>query len=650
MTGTIAPYGSWKSPVTPESLVEAAVRLSDVQVAGDQVYWNEGRPSEAGRQVIVRLDPRAGPEDVLTEGMSARTQVHEYGGRCYAVRDQTLVFSNWVDQRLWAMPSGGDPAPLTPEPPAPRAHRYADPVITPDGRWVVCVRERHQDSGQVDNDLVAISLDPGRPDQEPRPLAGGHDFYSAPRLSPDGRRLAWITWNQPHMPWDQSELWLAELTPDATIGSPTAVAGRPGESVTQPRWSPAGVLHYASDRTGWWNLYDEAGTALCPLDAEFAEPDWTFGNSSYTFLADGTLVATWSGPDGTHLGLVEAGRPVVTTLPFTRFASVQAAGAGVACIAASPTSAPAVVRLDPAGGQFDVLRRSQDPRLDEAFISVPEAIEFPTGEAETAYALFYDPRNPGFAGPDADRPPLVVILHGGPTGQAASVLSLAVQFWTSRGFAVADVDYRGSSGYGRAYRRRLDGSWGLVDVEDCAAVVDHLAKLGRIDGKRAVIRGGSAGGFTTLAALAFTDVFAAGASHFGVADLELLARDTHKFEARYLDGIVGPWPATAEEYQRRSPIHHVDQITSPLILFQGLEDAVVPPAQSQLMYDALRRRGVPVAYLAFEGEQHGFRQAATIIAVAAAELAFYGRVFGFEPDGADRSLTIANEDALSPPA
>jgi dipeptidyl aminopeptidase/acylaminoacyl peptidase len=650
MPVTIAPYGTWKSPVSPAALVESVIRLSDVQVAGDRVYWNEGRPSEGGRQVLVCVRPGQAPAEALPAGMSARTLVHEYGGRCYAVHGETLVFSNWEDQRLWVVPGEGPPAPLTPEPPAPRAHRYADPVFTADGRTVICVRERHHDDGRVDNDLVAVPLDPTSPPQEPRPLAGGHDFFAAPRLSPDGARLAWITWNLPDMPWDQTALWVTDIGPDATPGTPRRLAGEPSESITQPRWSPSGVLHYLSDRTGWWNLYDESGSALCPLDAEFGDPDWVFGNSSYTFLADGRLLATWAGPDGAHLGLVADGKASPMATSFTRYGSLGAAGADIVAIAASPTDAPAVVRIDPAQGRADVLRRSQRPLLDEALISVPEAIPFPTAGGEVAHVLFYPPRNPDFGGPAGARPPLVVVMHGGPTGQAAPVFSLAIQYWTTRGFAVADVDYRGSSGYGRAYRRRLEHEWGVVDVEDCAAVVAHLSATGRIDGTRAAIRGGSAGGFTTLAALAFTDTFAAGASHFGVADLELLARDTHKFESRYLDRMVGPWPEAAGVYHDRSPIHHVEQITSPLILFQGTEDMVVPAEQSELMYDALRQRGVPVAYLAFEGEQHGFRQAATIVAVAAAELEFYGRVFGFEPDGADRSLRIANEAALSPPA
>jgi dipeptidyl aminopeptidase/acylaminoacyl peptidase len=646
---TVAPYGTWPSPVNAALLVEQAVRLGQVQVAGDRVYWNEGRPTEAGRQVLVSQPTGGEPVDVIPTGFSARTQVHEYGGRCYAVHGEAVVFSNWEDQRLWEIRPGHGPRPLTPASASPRADRYADPVITPDGQWVVCVRERHGADGVV-NDLVAVPLDPPDPEQPPRQLAAGHDFYAAPRLSPDGSRLAWVTWDLPDMPWDQSQLWVADVTTGGRLGQPTRMAGDPGESVTQPRWSPQGILHYVSDRTGWWNLYDETGAAQCPLAAEFGQPDWVFGNCTYGFLPDGQLVAAWVDGDGSHLGLVTEGQAHPLGFPFSHYDDVQPMAGAVIALAASPTTPSAVVRLDLDDAQVQVLRRSREVPVAVDAISAPEAVAFPTGAGETAHALFYPPRHPQMAGPPDDRPPLIVISHGGPTSQTTSAFNLAIQYWTSRGFAVADVDYRGSSGYGTVYRRRLNGAWGLVDVEDCAAVVRWLADQGRVDGGRAVIRGGSAGGFTTLAALAFTDTFAAGASHYGVADLELLARDTHKFESRYLDGLVGPWPEAAEEYRRRSPIHHVEQISCPLILFQGLEDAVVPPAQSELMFDALRRRGIPVAYLPFGGEQHGFRQATTIVAVAEAELAFYGRVLGFAPHGGASALEIANEERLSPPA
>ena len=655
---TVAPYGTWSSPVTPALLVEQAVGLSSVTVSGAVIFWVESRPSEGGRQVLMSasLDRPQEAVEVTGPDFSVRTQVHEYGGRCYAVSGEAVVFSNWADQRLWVTDRrGGAPRPVSPEPDRPRADRYADPVIDPSGSWVLCVRERHLASGEVVNDLVALPLDGSA---GPVQLAAGHDFYSFPRLSPAGDRLAWISWDHPAMPWDATTLSVAPVSfseAGPVLGQARTVAGGPDESVTQPCWSRDGVLHFVSDRWGWWNIFDEEGRSLFTMAAEFASPDWVFGNSSYGFDPRGDVIAAWSAPDGTRIGWMPrsgagpGGGLQRMTFPFSSYSSVCPIEGGAVAVAASPTSAPALVRLDWQSGTSTVIRRSRPERLDAGYISVPETIEFPTGSDDSAYAHFYAPTNPDFTAPDAERPPVLVILHGGPTASTSAVLNLAVQFWTTRGFAVADVDYRGSSGYGRAYRKKLDGAWGLADVEDCAAVVAELDRRGLVDGRRALIRGGSAGGFTTLAALAFTDAFAAGASHYGVADLELLARDTHKFESRYLDSMIGPWPEAAEEYRRRSPIHHIDAITSPLILFQGLDDAVVPPAQSQLMYEALAARGVPVAYLAFEGEQHGFRRSETVTAVMAAELDFYGRVLGFSPDlTAEPPLQVANAEALSP--
>jgi dipeptidyl aminopeptidase/acylaminoacyl peptidase len=631
VTQKVAAYGTWASPVTPERLVEAVVRLSQLQVHGDSVYWVESRPAEGGREVIVRASPGEQPVDVIPQGFNARTRVHEYGGRCYALDRGRLVFSNWGDQRLWLVEGSAEPTPLTPltpEQPEPGSYRYADPVFTTGGRWVICVRERHFPDGKVQNDLVAVDSTPPTLG-EPRVLAEGHDFYAAPRVSPDGSRLAWLTWDLPDMPWDSTVLWTAAIGDDAAVGTPTAVAGGPGESVTQPRWSPSGVLHYVSDRSGWWNLYDEQGRSLCPMEAEFGRPDWTFGTSTYGFLDDGTLVAVWGSRGVDHLGIVEDGRAEELAATFSYYSSLTTQRGSVVAIAASSSEPAAVCRIDRDGSVVETLRRSQEQFLEPAAVSVPRPGEFPTADGESAHLLFYPPASAEFVGPDGERPPVVVVIHGGPTGQAVPAFDRGVQYWTSRGFAVADVNYRGSSGFGRQYRDLLRDRWGIADVQDCGKAIDWLDGQGLADGGRAVIRGGSAGGFTVLAALAFTDTFAAGASLYGVADLGLLARDTHKFESRYLDSLVGPWPEAEEEYKRRSPIFHVEGIDEPLILFQGSEDRVVPPEQSRLMYEALRDRGVQVEYLEFEGEQHGFRKAETVMAVARAELDFYARVLGF---------------------
>jgi dipeptidyl aminopeptidase/acylaminoacyl peptidase len=657
MTGrTVAPFGSWSSPVTPELLTEGTVRLSDLCVDGDDVWWLESRPAEAGRQVVVRRSPDGTRTDIVPEGFSARTRVHEYGGGSYIVAGNTLVFSHFEDQRLWAVPvGGGEPRPLTPEPPEQGAWRYADARAIPGSDFLVAVRERHHGprAAEVANDVVAVSLAGG----EPVELAGGRDFFAAPRPSPDGRRLAWLVWDHPNMPWDGTELWVADL--ESGAGGPSTagarrVAGGLDEAVSQPRWSPDGRLHWVSDVSGWWNLYAEADDGpepLAPREAEFSGPDWVFGQSTYCFLegaglrgpnaaaglrgpnpAYSRLVASWAEGGSDHLGVVDpaTGRLDEWSVPFTSIAALHPHGEGVVAIAASPVAAPAVVALG-RDGHTEVLRASRETDLDPAWISRPEPLVFPTTDGATAHALWYPARNPEFEGPPGERPPLVVMSHGGPTSSTPALLNLGVQFWTTRGIGVVDVDYRGSTGYGREYRRALEGRWGEVDVDDCVAAARYLVERGDVDGSRLAIRGGSAGGFTTLCALTFRDVFAAGASLYGVADLAALAADTHKFESRYLDRLVGPWPEAADRYRQRSPLFSADRLSCPVILLQGTEDRVVPPAQAEVMVEALRAKGLPFAYVPFEGEQHGFRRAETIRRAAEVELSFYGQVLGFEP-------------------
>lgn len=633
----VSPYGSWKSPIAPELLVASAVRLSTVVVDGDDVYWNEGRPSEAGRQVVVRRRSDGTLEDAIPDGFAARTLAHEYGGRSYDVRDGVVVFSNFADQRLCL----GDGTYLTPEAGdlGFESVRYADHDMSPDGSTLLCIRECHPIGGgpaDVVNEVVTVRLSDGTASV----VASGHDFYLAPRWSPDGSRIAWLSWDHPNMPWDGTELWVS----DVAGGSAQLVAGSAAISVSQPRWSPEGVLHWVSDESGWWRMSRQDGEVI-PFEegCEYTGPDWVFGQSTYAFLADGRLVRAVSGRG------VRSLEGLGGELPYTSYDSVVAGpgGEGVVCIAASSSRAAAVVAIS-VDGEVRVLRESQPLLVERGYLSEPEPIEFPTTGGRTAHALYYAAHNPDFEGPADERPPLIVLSHGGPTSATSSALSLGIQYWTTRGVAVVDVNYGGSTGYGREYRERLRGAWGVVDVDDCVAAAQWLADQGVVDGSRMVIRGGSAGGYTTLAALAFRPgVFAAGSSHYGVADAEALARDTHKFESRYLDGLIGPYPEAVDLYRERSPIHHTDRLSCPLILFQGLEDKVVPPEQSEMMAEALADRGIPHAYVAFEGEQHGFRQAETILSVARAELYFLGRVLGFSPADELPPVKIVHEEVLS---
>ncbi|HJP65309.1 MAG TPA: S9 family peptidase [Actinomycetota bacterium] len=630
-SGERVPYGSWPSPISARMVAETAVSLAGLQIDGSDVYWLEGRPTEGGRLVLVRRSASGEAEDVTPAEFSVRTLAHEYGGGAFLVADGTVFLSNFADQRLYRQDRDRSPVPITAEPPQPRSHRYADAVLTPDGSTLICVRERHEDDGVI-NELVAVAADGSA---EPRILVGGNDFYSFPRVSPDGTKLAWTTWNHPNMPWDGTELWVADLTADGPANA-TLVAGGPEESIFQPAWSPGGVLHFVSDRTGWWNLYRTDGsgvTPLLPIEAEFGGPQWFFGSRYYAFLADGRIVSVFVEEGLQHLAVIEApGRMRVVDLRFTTLAGPDVAPTGAVWLVASGSTEPwSVIAVDLDSGAVDVVKRASEVDVDPGLLSVAQPIDFPTAGGQRAHALFYPPANPDHGGPEDERPPLVVMSHGGPTGRTVSALNLEIQYFTSRGIAVVDVNYRGSTGYGRAYRDALKGQWGIVDVEDCAAAAAHLVETGEADPNRLAIRGGSAGGFTTLATLVFRDDFHAGASYYGVSDLGGLARETHKFESRYMDSMVGPYPEAEELYRERSPLEHVDRISTGVILFQGLEDEVVPPSQSELVADALKRNGLPYAYLAFEGEQHGFRRAETIERALEAELSFYGQVLGFEP-------------------
>lgn len=657
----ITPYGTWESPISAELIASGSISLNAVAFShpDGELYWRESRPTEGGRYVIARRGAGGEIEVVTPPETNVRTLVHEYGGANYTVRDGLLLFSDFADQRLYRQDRGDDPIAITPDPSEPRGLRYADPQLSPDGRTIVCIRERHDDEGRgsdATNELVVFSADGSG---EATIIASGRDFYAYPRISPDGTRIAWTEWDHPNMPWDGAELKVADLANDGSLSNVLAVAGGADESVVQPEWSPDGVLHFISDRTGWWNLYRweplpqplsgaERGdqvVALAPMDEELGGPQWSLDAAWYGFLSCGRIacVVTTRGID--RLGVIEPGSGVVREIetPFTAFASIATDDRErIAVVAGGPTTPSSVALIDAGTGQLEIVRRSMGAEIDPGYLSPPQPIEFPTTGGRTAHALYYAPRNGDYQAPDGELPPLVVFSHGGPTSRSSAEMKLMIQFWTSRGIAVVDVNYGGSTGYGREYRQRLNGNWGIVDIDDCVNAALYLAEQGLADRQRMAIRGGSAGGYTTLGALTFRDVFAAGASYYGVADLEGLAKDTHKFESRYLDSVVGPYPEQRERYIERSPVHHVDRLSTPMILFQGLEDKVVPPSQAEAMVTALREKGLPHAYVPYEGEQHGFRHAENIRHSLEAELSFYAQIFGFDPAGEIERVRIEN--------
>ena len=627
---TTAPYGSWKSPITAELVVAGSVGLEQIVLDGDDLYWIEGRPAEAGRCVIVRRTPDGRRADAIPQPFNARTRVHEYGGASYTVDAGVLVFYHFADGRLYRCDPGADPQPITPA----AAYRYADLVVDRRRGRLLCVREDHTGAGHEPiNTLAAVKMTGD--ETAGQTLVAGHDFYASPRLSPDADRLAWLAWNHPNMPWDGVELWMADVLADGALANRRLVAGGAAESIFQPEWSPAGVLHFVSDRTGWWNLYRLTPAGIEPLaalDAEFGRPQWVFGMSTYGFTAANRLVCAFTRDGAWRLATVDAATKTLVPLdtPYTEIGGLRTTPGQAFFFGGSPSAANALVRLTLATGHVETLRRSSEIALAEGYLSSAQAIEFPTTDGLTAHAFFYPPRNRDYVAAAGEKPPLLVISHGGPTGATSSMLNLRTQYWTSRGIAVLDVNYRGSAGYGRAYREQLNGQWGVADVDDCVNAARYLVERGLVDPRRLAISGGSAGGYTTLCALTFRDAFQAGASRYGVCDLEALAQDTHKFESRYLDRLIGPYPERRDLYHARSPIHFTDRLACPLIFFQGLEDRVVPPSQSERMVQAARDRGLPVAYLAFEGEGHGFRRGENIKRSLEAELYFYSRIFGFD--------------------
>lgn len=637
------PYGSWSSPITTEMITAEGVRLGIVTIEGEDIYWSESRPMENGRHTVVKRSPTGDLNDLVPPPFNVRTRVHEYGGASYIVVNGVLYFTNFSDQRVYRVSDGAAPEPITPDGDV----RLGGFVHDRARNRLICVSEDHT-TGATEpvNSIAALDLDADQPPVY-YALAGGHDFFSNPALSPDGGRLAWLAWDHPNMPWDGTELWVGEIDASGAVADPERIAGGRSESIFQPRWSPEGKLHYVSDRTGWWNLYrhqPDGDVNLRPDDAEYGLPQWTLGMSTYAFADQDTIVVASTREGKWSLGAIDTSTGSYSSIrmPSTTIHDVNA-GPGYAIVhAASPVEETAIARIDLKTQSIEVLRRSSQSEVGRGFLSVPGAITFPTSNGEVAHGFFYPPQNQDFSAPAGELPPLIVESHGGPTGSTDTDLNLKRQYWTSRGFAVLDVNYRGSTGYGRAYREQLNDRWGIADVDDCVNGALHLSDEGLVNRDRLIIHGWSASGYTTLAALTFRDEFKAGASHFGISDLEAMAQETHKFESRYLDNLIGPYPEAIQIYKERSPIHYVDQLSCPLILFQGLEDKVVPPNQARMMFDAANEKGLPVALVMFEGEQHGFRQADNIRRSLDAELYFLSRVFGFEPADTIEPVPIAN--------
>jgi dipeptidyl aminopeptidase/acylaminoacyl peptidase len=635
----IAPYGSWKSPITAEEVYSKFIGLGAIQVEGSSLYWSEFRSD--GRNVIVSRPAGGVITDNTPPGYNVRTRVHEYGGGDFLVADGVVYFSNFDDQHLYRQAPGTAPEMIS----KVDGMRYADYRMDRSRNRLVGVREDHTTgAAQPVNSLAGIALDDGSPDQI---LVAGSDFYSTPRLSPDGGRLAWLTWNHPNMPWDGTELWLGTLLPDGAMGEKTLVAGGISESIFQPEWSPDGTLYFVSDRTGFWNLYrwrDGAVEALLPMQAEFGEPQWGFRTNTYGFESADRLIYTYCLNGRYSMGSLDTHSLEFKKfdLPYTCFFDIYPQDEQVYFIGMSSTDPVSLLRMSLITGEEEVIRRSRDVNIPADFFSLAQAVEFPTEGGLSAHAFYYPPANPDFAGPGGELPPLLVMSHGGPTAATIDAFRYSIQYWTTRGVAVLDVNYGGSTGYGRAYRERLKGQWGIVDVADCVNGARYLVRRGLADGDRLAITGGSAGGYCTLCALTFHDTFKAGASYYGIGDLEALAKDTHKFESRYMDGLIGPYPQARDVYIARSPIHHVNQITCPMIILQGLDDPVVPPKQAQSMVDALLARKLPVAYLTFAGEQHGFVKAENNIRALEAELYFYSKVFKFELADAVEPVRIEN--------
>lgn len=640
MTKTVAPYGSWKSPITADLIAAKTIALAETCTDDEDIYWSESRPLEQGRYVIMRRASDGTITECTPPEFSGRTMVHEYGGGAFTVHNGVIYFCNFKDQHLYRQSFDGVPELLTPG----DGYRYADLIVDEKRNRIICIREDHTGEGEAVNTIVSINING---DDNGTILVQGNNFYSSVRLSPDGNQLAWLTWNHPNMPWDGTELWVADAAEDGTLQNAGLVTGSASESIFQPEWSPDGVLYFVAEDTAWWNLYrwkDRKAEALHPMEAEFGKPQWVFGMSTYAFVSMNKIICSYTQNGLWSLAWLDTDTKKFTKIesPYSDISHIRSGNGFALFIAGSPTQPSAIVRMDAESKKMEVIKQAFEVTVDKEYFSQTKSISFPTTNGKNAYAIYYAPQNKDYTASENEKPPLTVISHGGPTGATGTTLRYGIHYWTSRGFAVLDVNYGGSTGYGREYRQRLNGNWGIVDVDDCCNGALYLVKEGLADPNRLAIRGGSAGGYTTLACLAFRDVFKVGASHFGISNLEALAKDTHKFESRYLDSMIGPYPERKDLYYERSPINFAHNINCPIILFQGDEDKVVPPDQSRVMFEAVRAREIPTAYVLFQGEQHGFRKAESIKRALEGELYFYSKIFKFDLAEAVEPVPIEN--------
>lgn len=637
-------YGCWLSPISTSLITKDSVSIDEIQLCNNTTYWIEKRPLEQGRCVIVQYDSGA-VTDCLPDGFSSRSRVHEYGGASYIVTIDGIYFINDADQQIYHIQKTDIGKGIKPQKITRHKHcRFSDMVNAEQNKQLICICEDHTDSGNEPvNTIVAINTHDG----DKTVLTSGYSFYSNPIICEKKQQLAWICWNHPNMPWDGTELWVAGLSVNK-IDHSQKIAGGDNVSICQPRWSPSGILTFVSDESGWWNIYqhrDEKSHCLYPMQAEFGTPQWVFGQSSYQFASEHIIHCIVTENSIDFLGILNLSDKTLSRIdtPLTTLSSLQTSGTSTWLIGSSSTCPPQVTRLANIKGKNQTvksIKSSYTVDVDSGYLSTGENIQFTTRHDDVAFAIYYAPRNQDFT--SSGLPPLIVLSHGGPTACTSNAFDIRKQYWTSRGFAIIDVNYSGSTGFGRDYRERLTNNWGIRDAEDCCDAALYAVQNNLADPEQLIIKGGSAGGYTVLCALTFHNVFSAGASYYGIGELASLARDTHKFESRYLDKLVGTYPENKQTYLDRSPIHHVDQLNCPVIFFQGEDDHVVPKQQAEKMVAAIESKGIPVAYLLFKGESHGFRKSKTIEDTLNAEYLFYSKIFNFDITEPLRPITIKN--------